>query len=209
MNREDTIQTIFKYMLKTRLMEEAKVTTQIMFAFIFIALLSKVLFSGVNTNHSGVSHGNNGEASINIMSYSIILISITTIVILNVMLNSDIQNSGIFKIISWDMIVLVIFLLWLISINLNHYERINTGKVPDNYYIYANLSILVIAGQSFFFMFNYILINDERFKQSDLIKKYEDLFNRMDFIQYILMFLNFLLILIQQIILDHFSVDII
>ena len=205
MNKDDTIQTFYKYILKTRLLEESKLTTSIMFVFIFIALFSKLFFSNLNANPND---GANGEASINIMSYSIILFSVITISLLNAMINSE-NKQGILKIISWEMIVLVAYLLWLISINLNHYERINKGKVPPNYYIYANLSITVIAGQSFFFIIHYILNNDENINQFDILNNLKDLFVRLNFIHFMLMFLNFLLILIQQIILDHFSVDII
>ena len=49
---------------------------------------------------------------------------------------------------------------------MRHYERINLQRVPPHYYLYSNLSMLVIAGQSFFFMIHYILkksiINDIR-----------------------------------------------
>ena len=202
-----TVHAFFDMLLKVKLMQEAKITTQILFAFIFIALFSKLIFTGIQSHDDTGSHG---AASINIMSYSIILISVLSIVFLNTMLHTGEMDKGSpIKSISWDLVVLTIYLCWLISINMRHYERINLQRVPPHYYLYSNLSMLVIAGQSFFFMIHYILNNDEYSKQEDILGNNKDLVLRLDFIHYILIFLNFLLILIQQIILDNFSVDII
>ncbi len=179
--------------------ENNTMTTQILFAFIFIALFSKLIFSSIQSYDDTGSHG---SASINIMSFSIILISVLSIVFMNAINNyslngilSDPKHSGY-------LVALTVYLCWMISINVKHYTRINLQQVPSNYFLYSNLSILVIAGQSLFFMI-YSFLKD------DLLKSNKALITRLDFIHYILIFLNFLLILIQQIILDNFSVDII
>jgi len=178
--------------------ENNTMTTQILFAFIFIALFSKLIFSSIQSYDDTGSHG---SASINIMSFSIILISVLSIVFMNAIdqkggnILRDPKNSGY-------LVALTVYLCWMISINVKHYTRINLQQVPSNYFLYSNLSILVIAGQSLFFMI-YSFLKD------DLLKSNKALITRLDFIHYILIFLNFLLILIQQIILDNFSVDII
>ena len=179
--------------------ENNTMTTQILFAFIFIALFSKLIFSSIQSYDDTGSHG---SASINIMSFSIILISVLSIVFMNAINNdslngilSDPKHSGY-------LVALTVYLCWMISINVKHYTRINLQQVPSNYFLYSNLSILVIAGQSLFFMI-YSFLKD------NLLKSNKALITRLDFIHYILIFLNFLLILIQQIILDNFSVDII
>ena len=181
--------------------ENNTMTTQILFAFIFIALFSKLIFSSIQSYDDTGSHG---SASINIMSFSIILISVLSIVFMNAIdqkggnILRDPKNSGY-------LVALTVYLCWMISINVKHYTRINLQQVPSNYFLYSNLSILVIAGQSLFFMI-YSFLNN---KEPGLLKSNEELIKRLDFIHYILIFLNFLLILIQQIILDNFSVDII
>lgn len=178
--------------------ENNTMTTQILFAFIFIALFSKLIFSSIQSYDDTGSHG---SASINIMSFSIILISVLSIVFMNAIdqkdgnILRDPKNSGY-------LVALTVYLCWMISINVKHYTRINLQQVPSNYFLYSNLSILVIAGQSLFFMI-YSFLKD------NLLKSNKELITRLDFIHYILIFLNFLLILIQQIILDNFSVDII
>ena len=203
MRNDSTIKLIFDEMFKTKMLEEANITTQILFAFIFIALLSKVIFSGIQTNDM---YGSHGPASIDIMSYIIILISIVSIVFLNTIINDGANNNNV-NIISFDMVILVSYLLWLIYINMRHFKRLNMRKVPSQYFIYSNLTIIVIAAQSFFFVVQYILLNDVY--SNSLIDNNKDFFTRLNFINYIFMFLNFLLILIQQIILEYFSVDII
>lgn len=203
MRNDSTIKLIFDEMFKTKMLKEANITTQILFAFIFIALLSKVIFSGIQTNDM---YGSHGPASIDIMSYIIILISIVSIVFLNTMINDGANNNNV-NIISFDMVILVSYLLWLIYINMRHFKRLNMRKVPSQYFIYSNLTIFVIAAQSFFFVVQYILLNDVY--SNSLIDNNKDFFTRLNFINYIFMFLNFLLILIQQIILEYFSVDII
>ena len=179
-------------------------TKHILFAFIFIALFSKLVFSNIQSYDDTGSHG---SASINIMSFSIILISVLSIIFIN-SINEKGEIGNILKNPQYCgyLVTLTIYLCWMISINMKHFKRINLQQVPSNYYLYSNLSILVIAGQSFFFMI-YSLMDDSN--SNGFIENNKDLIKRLDFIHYILIFLNFLLILIQQIILDNFSVDII
>lgn len=202
------IDIVYNHIMKAKMIEDSKLTSHILFAFIFIALMSKLIFSGFSANDP---YGSHGHASISIMSYSIMLFSLISIVSINVLLhvNDSIEGNPVIKVVSWDMVVIVIYLCWLISINLNHYKRINKDKVPPHYYLYSNLSVMVITFQIIFFIVHYILNNDAGIKKSNLLIKYSSLFARIDFIHYILMFLNFILILIQQIILDNFSVDIV
>ncbi len=205
--QKEIMDVIYNHIMNAKLMEDSKLTSQILFSFIFIALFSKLIFSGFKSSDE---YGSHGHASISIMSYGIMLFSLISIVTLNVLLhvNDSPDSNPLAKVVSWDMIVIVIYLCWLISINLTHYKRINKDKVPPHYYLYSNLSVFVIVFQIMFFIIHYIVNNDAGLKSGDIFNKYKDLFTRIDFIHYILMFLNFILILIQQIILDNFSVDI-
>tara|TARA_Y100000992_G_C21178769_1_gene449648 strand:+ start:281 stop:895 length:615 start_codon:yes stop_codon:yes gene_type:complete len=194
--------SIIKKIFETEFIKETKLTSTILFSFIFVAIFAKVIFSGISSSDI---YGSNGIASIDIMTYTIILISVVSIVFLNTIIASTQEDNNIMKTFSWDMVILVIYLCWIISINLKHYKRINMRKVPSEYFLYSNLTIWVIIGQTLFFMIYFILSTDP-----NTIKDIDPQFvTRLNFIQYILIFLNFLLILIQQIILDNFSVDII
>lgn len=195
--------SIIKKIFETEFIKETKLTSTILFSFIFVAILAKLLFSGISSSDI---YGSNGIASIDIMSYTIILISIVSIVFLNTIIVSGDNKKNVMKSFSWDMMILVIYLCWIISINLKHFKRINMRKVPSEYFLYSNLTLWVILGQASFFIIHFILNTDSNFYADDDNKQ---LLTRLNFIHYILIFLNFLLILIQQIILDNFSVDII
>lgn len=198
----DSIQdSIIKKIFETEFIKETKLTSTILFLFIFVSILAKLIFSGISSSDI---YGSNGIASIDIMTYTIILISVVSIVFLSTMISSG-DDKNIMKIFSWDMVILVIYLCWIISINLKHFKRINMRKVPSEYFLYSNLTTWVIVGQTFFFMIHFILNNDPNTINGDD----KSTLVRLNFIHYIFMFLNFLLILIQQIILDNFSVDII
>ena len=192
---------LLKEIFRSKLIREAKLSSQILFAFIFVAFFSKFFFSGLQSGHG---YENHGDASISIMTYSIVLFSITSIFILTLLLSNDEGKPNV-NFISWKLVVIVIYLSWLISINMNHYKRINTRKVPDTFYLYSNLSTIIIGIQTFFFVITYIL-NDN--SDSSFSNNYREIFNKFDFLNGLLIFLNFILILIQQIILDKFSVDI-
>ena len=140
------------------------------------------------------------------MCYFVIMLSLIGIVFTSTILQMYENKSDvdIMKTISWDFALVIIYLFWIISINFKYYKKINMEKVPPNFFLYSNLSHLVIIFQIFFYMINFIVKNDD----SIMLYEDENIINRMRFIHYLLLLLNFLLILIQQIILDNFSVDI-
>ena len=73
-------------------------------------------------------------------------------------------------------------------------------------HLLSNLSLFVILFQTLFFLVNFLIKSEDT--SSDFIDSNKDLFKKIDFINHLLMILNFILILIQQSILDNFSVDI-
>lgn len=148
--------------------------------------------------------GNYGPASLTIWSYGTVMFSIICLIFLNIVISD--KDEKITKVISIDMTVLIIYILWIISINMRHFKKINKKKIPDNYNLYSNLSLFVILFQTLFFLVNFLIKSEDT--SSDFIDSNKDLFKKIDFINHLLMILNFILILIQQSILDNFSVDI-
>ena len=199
----NTIEQFFNEIKKSKFITESQLTTRVLFCFTFMALLSKLIFSGIKTTDI---YGTNGPATINIMCYFVIMLSLIGIVFTSTILQMYENKSDvdIMKTISWDFALVIIYLFWIISINFKYYKKINMEKVPPNFFLYSNLSHLVIIFQIFFYMINFIVKNDD----SIMLYEDENIINRMRFIHYLLLLLNFLLILIQQIILDNFSVDI-
>lgn len=89
---------------------------------------------------------------------------------------------------------------------MKYYNNINLKKVPPGFFLYSNLTHGVIGFQLLIYMANFIMTNDREFS---LTRGVSDLRSRVSFINYLLIFLNFILILIQQIILENFTVDIV
>lgn len=191
---------IYKAVLRSKFIEESTITVRVLFLFIFIALFAQLMFSNFDVSDE---YGNQGYASVSLMSYMIILLSVLGLVFNNAIVNMDDLESdqSFIKIISTEMLVLFIYILWLMSIYTKYYKHINMRQVPQNFYLYSNLTNLVLMFQVLFFMVRFISDNDN----DDSIKEQVD---KIIFLNYLLSFLNFFLILIQQMILDNFLVDI-
>ena len=191
---------IYRAVLRSKFIEESTITVRVLFLFIFVALFAQLMFSNFDVSDE---YGNQGYASVSLMSYMIILLSVLGLVFNNAIVNMDDLESdkSFVKIISTEMIVLFIYILWLMSIYTKYYKHINMRQVPPNFYLYSNLTNLVLMFQVLFFMVRFISDNDN----DGSIKEQVD---KIIFLNYLLSFLNFFLILIQQMILDNFLVDI-
>lgn len=189
---------VYKAVLKSKFLEESTITQRVLFLFIFVALFAQLMFSNFDVSDE---YGNQGYASVSIMSYMIILLSVLGLVFNNAIVNMDDLDTGasVVNIISTEMIVLFIYILWLISIYTKYFNHINTRQVPPNFYLYSNFTNLVLIFQVLFFMVRFITDNDNDIKEQ---------VQKIIFLNYLLSFLNFFLILIQQMILDSFLVDI-
>ena len=198
----NTIKVLMKEVLKSQILTEANISSRIFFVFIFIGIMMKIVFG--NMDIYDPIDGNYGPASLTIWSYGTVMFSIICLIFLNIVISD--KDEKITKVISIDMSVLIIYILWIISINMRHFKKINKKKIPDNYNLYSNLSLFVILFQTLFFLVNFLIKSEDT--SSDFIDSNKDLFKKIDFINHLLMILNFILILIQQSILDNFSVDI-
>ncbi len=198
----NTIKVLMKEVLKSQILTEANISSRIFFVFIFIGIMMKIVFG--NMDIYDPIDGNYGPASLTIWSYGTVMFSIICLIFLNIVISD--KDEKITKVISIDMTVLIIYILWIISINMRHFKKINKKKIPDNYNLYSNLSLFVILFQTLFFLVNFLIKSEDT--SSDFIDSNKDLFKKIDFINHLLMILNFILILIQQSILDNFSVDI-
>ena len=73
------------------------------------------------------------------------------------------------------------------------------NAIPEKYSNYSNWTALLILIQSFFVFLTYGDSDDEELKS---------FINKIVSLNYIIIFLTFILVLIQQLILDNFSVDV-
>ena len=205
-NDPKTIKILLREALKSRIIKESKLSSKIFFSFIFIGIFTKLIFGNMNVYDE--NYGQYGSASVTIWSYGIMVLSIFCIIFLNSIINLEEESfiQMISKLNAIPMVLLIIYLIWIISINVKHFNKLNMKKIPPSYNLYSKLSLFVILFQTIFFIFNFLLYNND--DGNVFINNNKDLFSKINFINYILIFLNFILILIQQIILDNFSVDI-
>lgn len=198
--------SLYSAILKGNFIERSNLTTRILFSFIFIAIFSQLVFSNFETSDK---YGNNGYASISITSYIIILLSSMFLVFLNTIIHTESGSNAtpFLRTISPELILIFIYLVWLISIYLKYYRHINLKKVPQRFFLYSNITNVVLLFQIIFFMIRFIVQNDPTIDPNKDLE-IKGTLTKINFVNYLIVFLNFLLILIQQIILDSFIVDI-
>lgn len=184
------------------ILNEAKLTSQLFTSFIVIGIVTHLFFSNVYS-----SYGNYGPATSLIWGYSIILFSMFSIMFLN-QVNDSASNLNL-KMIQVDDIILMVLILWLISLNSKFSKKINTKTVPNNFYNYSFWSTILIALELVIFILKMTISNNGSLDlEHSMDTSNKTIMANINFISYLLLTLIFILIIIQQIILDNFSVDI-
>jgi len=187
--------------LNGEILKESKLTSQLFTSFIVIGIVTHLFFSNIYS-----SYGNYGPATSLIWGYSIILFSMFGIIFLS-QVNDSAANLNL-KMIQVDDIILMVLILWLISLNSKFSKKINTKKVPTNFYNYSFWSTILIALELVIFIIKMTISNNGSLGLEDIFGNNKNIMANINFISYLLLTLIFILIIIQQIILDNFSVDI-
>ena len=106
-------------------------------------------------------------------------------------------------------LLLLILLAWLIAINVNFFDLINSKKVPEEYNFYSFLSSVVILLQTaVLFMFYDQKFNITNLQQSSLkIQNEEESATKNSTLSYIFTLINAILIGMMQIVLTFFTTD--
>jgi len=153
---------------------------QLFLGFIFIGLLVKILM------------GFTAPATSLIWGYFIIIFSIIGLIFLQVdpEKNDFSAISNLFQ----PLLLLIIVLLWNISINLRFFKQINKKTVPKQYYMWSGFSTILISAIVIIAVLSYI--------QSDTTNS-----KSFNVYNYVLLLLNLIVTVIQQVILDNFTVD--
>ena len=188
------VDQVIKNVLIGNLIKDSQFISQIFTVFIFVGLLTHLIFS---TMYS--STGTYGPATALIWGYSIVFFSIIMVIYNNNITNS---SNNIFKIVDIETIILLFYMLWLISINSRYMKKINTNSLPRKFYSFSYISSIIITCQTLLFMF-FTTIKSNGLNREN----FPGMIKNIKFINYIFTLLNFILIVIQQIILDNFSVD--
>ena len=194
---KSTASIIFQEIIKEKIIQEQSLSVNIFTAFAMIGIISAWMFSGIGIQDS--EHGLYGPASIVIWSYLTALISLACILLIKNISDPENMFSGTTSIAG----VLTIFLMtWVVTINIKHFKNINMNVVPKQYFDYSGWTYFILLIQSAF-----VFVTLHR-KSSDETKETEKIIRRISILNNIIIFLSFILVLIQQIILDKFSIDV-
>ena len=195
---KSTTSIILQEIIKEKISKEQSLSVNIFTAFTMIGILCAAFFT-TNTSIQDPEHGLYGPASIVIWSYLTALVSLGCILLIKNIGNPDYMFSGTTSI---GGVFTIFLMIWIVSINLKHFKNINMNVVPKQYFDYSGWSYLLLFIQSAFL---FVTLDSN---SSSKTEEKRTVINRISILNNIIIFLSFILVLIQQIILDKFSVDV-
>ena len=192
-NKIDNTNSINQYIKVSKVLKDLDINKQILSSFIFIGIISYFLFIAIDLYD--YDYGLHGPASVTLWSYGIILSSIFIILLMDIIKDSNVESLSSIPIV---VIINSIYIFWIFSINLKFFKKINMRKVPPYYFYYSNCTSIILFVQFLFYLFKTSNKNENNVLNN----------NRVNIFNYFLIVINFFLIIIQQTILEKFSVDI-
>jgi len=195
---ERTSTVILREIIKEKITTEESVSVKVftmftIFGFFFAAFNNSLM--------KDVEHGLYGPASIIVWSYLTVLISLFCILLVKNITEPSflISNSTTFS-----GLATIFLLVWVVSMNLKYFKKINMDSVPMSYSRYSVFTSWLLAAQSFFI---FITLDPPSSTGGNNNEKMV-LIKRLSVLNNLIIFLSFIMVLIQQIILDKFSVDV-
>jgi hypothetical protein len=195
---ERTTTVILREIIKEKIKTEESVSVKVftmftIFGFFFAAFNNSLM--------KDVEHGLYGPASIVVWSYLTVLISLCCILLVKNITEPSflISNSTTFS-----GLATIFLLVWVVSMNLKYFKKINMDIVPMSYSRYSVFTSWLLAAQSFFV---FITLDPPSSTGGNNNEKMV-LIKRLSILNGLVIFLSFIMVLIQQIILDKFSVDV-
>ena len=197
-SRERMPRVILREIIKEKITKEELVSVKVftmftIFGFFFAAFNNSLM--------KDVEHGLYGPASIVVWSYLTVLISLCCILLVKNITQPSflISNSATFS-----GLATIFLLVWIVSMNLKYFKKINMDIVPMSYSRYSVFTSWLLAAQSFFI---FITLDPPSSNGENNSEKMV-LIKRLSILNNLIIFLSFIMVLIQQIILDKFSVDV-
>lgn len=171
--------------------------------FIVIGFIIQYLF---NTSSSD---GDSGQATAEIWSYSIMLLSLICILIFNQIIPQEGNTIGLAT--SLPILLLFIAFFWAISLRLKYYKQINKDEVPSEYYMWSTITNILLIGECLLIIlgikvsFNQYMNPYKTNNTINMTGKQESMKFAMG--NFIMVFILFVMLGIQQVILDNFMVN--
>jgi len=168
-------------------------------AFSIVGIIIKLIFKSDITKD-----GSSGPANASVWGYGVVTLSVFAVMFLSFSLASNMSNLnkdmfGFIKELLSDSIpsiLTLLVLLWLVTLNVTYFKRINQGKVSSEYSQFSNVNTVFIVIQ---IIVLFMYLRDQTSNNSDN--------NKMYYVVYILTFINLILISMMNIILRFFSTD--
>lgn len=192
-----TPSVILREIIKDKIMKEESFSVNIFTAFTVLGIISALIFNGEHTQD--LDYGLYGPAAVVVWSYLTALISIGCILLIRIVREPSYVFSGTTSI---SALATIFLMIWIVSINLKYFKKINMNAIPSHYFTYSWWTSALLLVQS---TFVFVTIGGP-FSDNDADKK--SLISRISVLNNVIIFLSFVLVLIQQIILDKFSVDV-
>lgn len=192
---ERTSSVILREIIKEKIMEEESFSVSVFTAFTVIGIISALIFNGEHTQD--LDYGLYGPAAVVVWSYLTALISIGCILLIKTVREPSYVFSAT---TSMSALATIFLMIWIVSMNLKYFKKINMNAIPSHYFTYSWWTSALLLVQSV------IVFLTMGGPFSDPEKK--SLLSRISVLNNIIIFLSFVLVMIQQIILDKFSVDV-
>ena len=173
----------------------------------FFSLMIVIGFSVQYLFNSPSVDGHSGQATAEIWSYGIILFSLICILIFQLVIPNTVKSSGISTTI--PMLFLLVAFFWAISIRFKYFKEINKSEVPNDYYAWSSITNFLLTLEALLLVFIIKREIDNVLQPNkiniELIGKQESM--KVAFGNFILIFTIFIILGIQQVILDNFTVN--
>lgn len=165
-----------------------------------------------NTSHDGID----GPANSVIWGYGVVMIALFGIMYISFSLasKSDIE-SNVFQFIkaifisSFPVLFLMGVITWIIVMNITYKTRINKGQVSKDYYNFSTISTFLIVLQIIIIL--YYIRNQYSTKintgDSMIPEIFKQISTQMSSISYAVGAVNYLIVILLQVILEFFSTD--
>ena len=185
--------------------------TRNVLALCIIGVIIKLLFGNNYTED-----GSNGPASSALWGYGLATLAIFFLMF--VQLHRDIKSKpsssdsnmkniqGMFSILVNILPILLMFIVlsWLVLLNYQYYNQINTGRVASEYNQFSNMStVMVLLQMAIMFKYIYTLINSK--KSTPQAVEIEA--SKYSSVSYLIALLNIVFIGMMNIIILYFSTD--
>jgi hypothetical protein len=174
---------------------------QFFIGLIIIGCTIKLLTAGLNMNSATSNNSGINGASGTIWGYFLILFAILGYILISIDNNNVDFTKQLYKAVPFYFYVLIGIIAWVLSLNITYYNQISKNNIPASYYtwdIWSSIFIIIVTC---------IIVFRKMIKEDDIPSNNTKFITFINISIGIILFLNIIIIGIQNIILQHFSVD--